>query len=207
MPDVPKPEDLGSYVADLERRIRLLESAPRLKNASISDDANVKRAIFGQLDDGDFGLEIRNETGIAVYQVSSKGQTIPRQQMYVTRGNDYITVTSGSYVSCWEVMMPYTIADAVQIDVTVSTDAATTANLKITCNLGSSTSAIVAVPALTSQNYSYKWAVPGLTAGLANIFFQIQVQRTSGAGNVYVYTPINAFMTSSTAIGATPTGR
>lgn len=29
MPDIPTPEDLGTYLKDLERRVRVLETAPR----------------------------------------------------------------------------------------------------------------------------------------------------------------------------------
>lgn len=206
MPDVPQPESLGSYVADLERRIRLLESAPRLKNASISDETNTERVLLGRFEDGDFGVEVRNSTGASVFKVGAAGQIYPRQQMYVTRGNDYVIVTSGTYVSAWEVMMPYATADAVQIDITISTDAATTADLYISCNVPA-TSAVVNVPAFTSQNYAFAWAVPGLVVGDQSVFFQIMVRRTSGTGNVYAYVPLNAFMTSAGSINATPTGR
>lgn len=34
MPDIPLPEDLATYVRGLETRVRALETAPRLQNAS-----------------------------------------------------------------------------------------------------------------------------------------------------------------------------
>lgn len=206
MPDIPQPESLGSYVADLERRIRLLESAPRLKNASISDETNTTRAIFGQFSDGDFGVEVRNSGGITVYKVGGAGQIYPRQQLYVTRGNDYVIVTDSSYVTTWEARTPYVTADAVQVSVTISTDPATTADFYISSNVPA-TSAVVSAPANTSQSYLFRWAVPGMIVGSGTVTFQIWVRRTSGTGNVYVYIPEEAFVSSSASIGATPTGR
>jgi hypothetical protein len=66
MPDVPKPEDLGTYVADLERRIKILESAPKLQDSSVTngtltvkDASNVVKTQFGLLSDGTYGLAVR----------------------------------------------------------------------------------------------------------------------------------------------------
>ena len=70
MPDVPKPEDLGTYVADLERRIKILESAPTLQNSSVTngtltvkDASNIVKTQFGFLSDGTYGLAVRNPSG------------------------------------------------------------------------------------------------------------------------------------------------
>lgn len=34
MPDVPTPEDLGTYLKDIERRVRILETAPRAEDTT-----------------------------------------------------------------------------------------------------------------------------------------------------------------------------
>ena len=34
MPDIPMPQDLGIYLSDLERRLRIIETAPRLQNSA-----------------------------------------------------------------------------------------------------------------------------------------------------------------------------
>lgn len=46
MPDIPLPEDLSSYVRDLERRIRTLETAPRAQDTTQPWQSNIIDGTF-----------------------------------------------------------------------------------------------------------------------------------------------------------------
>jgi hypothetical protein len=208
MPDVPKPENLSSYISDLERRIRVLETAPRLKSSSNSDQSNVTRNLIGQFPDGgDFGFELRNPTGVTVFRADSLGLAYPRIPLSLTKAADYIIVTSGTEVTTWSLTTAMATADAIQIQLGVSADAATTGTIRIATNIsGTSYTAAQAIPALFNDFLEWKWAPAGLVVGTGPIVYDVLVTRTSGAGNVNVYPPLQGFMATSTSIGATPTG-
>ncbi|CAB5217937.1 hypothetical protein UFOVP209_32 [uncultured Caudovirales phage] len=205
MPDIPQPENLSTYIRDLERRIRLLETAPRLANASVSDDAGVVRTLTGKLPSGDYGFEIHNSSGATVFQVLSSGVSVPRAQMGVVKSSDFVVVTSGTFTPTWRAYSPYIVADAVQITVLVATDPGTTAEIRLTTN-GSPISAINAIPANSQVSTDFKWKTAGLVVGTGPAIFYVEVRRTGGAGNVNVYPPDQAHMAASNAIGATATG-
>jgi hypothetical protein len=70
LPDIPQPENLSTYIRDLERRIRLLETAPRLQNSSVAngtttvvDGSGVVKTQFGLLSDETYGLAVVNPSG------------------------------------------------------------------------------------------------------------------------------------------------
>jgi hypothetical protein len=104
-------------------------------------------------------------------------------------------------------MTPYVTADAVQIQLAVGADAATTGEVRITTNVsGSPISAVLSVPASTAAAYEWKWKVPGMILGTGPITFQIQARRVTGAGNINVYPPTQMHETTAATIGATATG-
>lgn len=209
MPDIPKPEDLSSYISDLERRIRLLETAPRLKSSSNSDDNNVTRTVFGQFPDpdGDFGLEIRNASSTLTFRADSLGIAYPRIPLSLTKAADVIAVTSATEVNTWRLTTAMATADAIQIQLQVTSDAGTTGTLRISANIGgTSYTAAQVVPALFSGFLEWKWAPVGLVVGTGPIVYDILATRTGGAGNINAYPPVQGFMATSTSILATPTG-
>lgn len=64
------PQDIGSLLADIDRRLRALEVAPRMPFSSVTggafvvrDDFGVIRARFGKLSDGTYGIEVDNAAG------------------------------------------------------------------------------------------------------------------------------------------------
>lgn len=208
MPDIPKPEDLSTYIADLERRVRLLETAPRLKSSSNSDANNVTRTLIGQFSDGDFGFEIRNSTSLTSFRADSQGISYPRIPLLLTKASDVITVASGVETFTWRVTCASAVANAIQIQLQTGSDVGTTGSVRIGVNISGTTySAARTIPSGSSGLFlNWKWAPTGLLLGYGPFVFDILVTRTGGAGNVYAYPPVQAFMATSASIAATATG-
>ena len=111
MPDVPKPEDLGTYVADLERRIKILESAPKLQDSSVTngtltvkDASAVIKTQFGFLSDGTYGLAVRtpgdalvnvNNTLFPVIASSSPTQNVTTTSFQLLPSGPSVNATIG----------------------------------------------------------------------------------------------------------------
>lgn len=88
-----QPDDLGTILKDIRRRLHALETAPRLGNSSIKegalrilDEDNVERARFGRLEldyDGDgvtdWGLALFTKYGFPNLLVSDVGWVAPGQ--------------------------------------------------------------------------------------------------------------------------------
>jgi hypothetical protein len=205
------PTDLAAHLRDLERRIDDLERAPRLTNASITDDNDVERIEFGALDDNepptDFGLVIRNADGVAVLYASADGVMRPYQTWQASQWAESIPVTSGTFGPTWALSNPYSTADALQVSVAIGADAATTGEARLSANIsGSPVTATLTIPAGTLNYYEWKWAPVGLVAGTGPIIVTLDVRRTAGAGTVHAYCPIQAFSAVAADIGATATG-
>lgn len=87
MPRNNRPDDMGARLVDIERRLSRLEASPKLTNASIKDgqlrvydENDLLRVTIGKLDGGaGWGVEIRTEQGVDVYQVDQRGFVVPWQ--------------------------------------------------------------------------------------------------------------------------------
>jgi hypothetical protein len=204
------PHSLPQHLREMERRIEVLERAPRLGNSSINDDNDVERIVLGQLDEDDpdsFGIRIANADTVAVLEVDAAGVLRPYQNWQASRWDESVPVTSAAYVPTWAESNPYSTADAMRLTVYLATDPATTGEARLSSNLGGSpVTSAVTIPAGTATYYEWNWAMPGLVAGTGPIVITLDVRRTSGAGNVYAYQPIQCFSGVASDLGATPTG-
>lgn len=209
MAEYPTPGTAPEWMAEVERRLAALERAPRATRTSISDAAGVERVILGAVDEAgsDYGFEVRNDTGDTVYQAGADGVAYPRLPLQMLKANDNVVVTSATFVPTWSLVCPYATADAVQVQVAVAADPATTAEVRLSANLsGTPVTATFVVPASTANYYEWKWAPPGLVVATGPLAVDVEVRRTGGAGNVYAYSPVQAYMTTALSIAATPTG-
>lgn len=209
MAEYPTAGTAPEWMAEIERRLAALERAPRLTNASITDDAGVVRVMLGRMNEAgtDYGFEVRNDTGDTVYQAVNEGVAYPRLPMQILQSGLFVPVTSATFGPQWDLVCPYATANAVQVQTYVSADAATTGELRLTMNIGGSpVTATVAIPAASGNYYEFKWAPVGLAVATGPIVIGVEARRTSGAGNVNVYAPVQSYMTTAESIAATPTG-
>ena len=70
MGDVQLPENFGTWANEIERRLRAVETAPKLQNSSITngtttvlDSTGAVRTQFGLLQDGTYGIGVINNSG------------------------------------------------------------------------------------------------------------------------------------------------
>jgi hypothetical protein len=67
--------ELAAKLADIERRIRTLETSPRVAFSSIADRYNELRVLLGDLQDGDYGIQIYDSLGSTVFRADDDGLT------------------------------------------------------------------------------------------------------------------------------------
>lgn len=83
-----QPDTIGTMLHDLDRRLRALETSPRLTSASIKDgtltvrdaDDDVRLRI-GRLPDGSYGMEQLNDDGDAAVNISTLAFGMRSQQV------------------------------------------------------------------------------------------------------------------------------
>ena len=188
MPDVALPLDLGSTIAELERRIRALETAPRLQNSSVvdgvttvNDATGVVKTQFGLLSDGTYGLAVRNPTGSLVNVNNTLFPVIerhgPTQNVTAT---SFQLLPSGPSVNA-------TIGESGRALVTASCDLGL-ANTGMTANLGFRVAGVdrrsgwlsVSASVLIAGSVGRPVLVTGLTPGVTT--FSCVAYVTSGTG-------------------------
>lgn len=209
MAEYPTPGTAPEWMAGIERRLAALERAPRLTNASISDDAGRTRVSLGRLDPDadDYGLVVYDENETVTFWADGRGTIYPQQQWGLRQAGLYIPITGAAFAPVWQVVTSYTTTDAMRLQVYVSADTATTGEVRLSCNVGGTpVSATVPIPALFGDYVEWKWAIPGVIPGTGPIEVAVEARRTSGAGAINVYQPAQAVSIDSILAGATPTG-
>lgn len=209
-----EPGDVNADLAEIFRRLHALETASPMRRTSMTegttrflDGGGQERVSVGIISTGDYGFEVMNEAGLPVYRADSDGVSYPRQPLQMFKAGDYVSVASGTFTRTWNLVCSYATGDAVQVQVYLLADAATTGEAQLTVNLGGSpVTAIQAIPAASGAYFEWKWAPPGLVVGTGPIQVGLEIRRTSGAGSVYAYPPNQAFHSTAAAIAATPTG-
>jgi len=112
-------------------------------------------------------------------------------------------VTSSSFVTVVEAVMNLPAHEVVAVTGAVQTDASTTAELRLIDGYTGQTTGVASVPGSANGLYGFEWLHPA-SVGLydqhphaaAGLFLGLQARRVSGVGNVTVFWPSTAEMTS-----------
>ena len=219
----------ATELKELRERIRVLETAPRAPQTSLSvgyiellDDQGRRVATLGQgpgntrvrmqlFDPAaggqtvtvagqialsninpvgtevDTGILVQDTLGNDIFQVTkTRGFMKPMLQWDWRSVNVSKTNTSATFTSDWQAIISSVPSTAVRVKVSVNVDAGTTGEIRLqNTAYGIQTSA---VPITGSATVDFKWDLAGSGVPLgAEFFFNCQVRRTGGAGNVYSF--------------------
>jgi hypothetical protein len=213
----------------MESRLANLERSPRLQASSIGEGGltvtdggriqveggaivvrNTAGTVVGVLGDGNgdgvSGLQVAADNTAPVLTVTeNEGIVQPILPLPMTRTAPEV-VTSASFAATHEHRLQAATGNAIRLEAAIGTDVGTTAEARIRLAAGSDTySAVQSVPSGSAPTLIWAWSAPSLIVGAGTYLVQLEVRRTSGAGNVYVYPP-GAGMTGASLIGATTTG-
>ena len=221
--------DLERRVMDLERANTLVGSVPKGQSIKVLDpnDGSVVAvigqhsgatwtdkvgsifydaagepvAIFGQLPAGDDGAEL-NTNGFATLRVGSNGVDKPYEHIpFLVVPETRVNITSGTFTTTFRAYCINTQHKHFKVRVDVGADASTNGELRLSVPFTGQTSSVFTVTgtgSLTSKSCTMD--VTGSPGG--SISVEIQIRRTSGAGNVFVESPIINFGDHGSPTGA-----
>jgi hypothetical protein len=207
----------AKWKQETEERLRALETAPRISNTSqrggsfiLLDDQGREVWTFGQYTRGaftDYGILCQapdgGPTNPTTLEVNTDGMEAPWIPLQVTRSSEFVVVTSGAYVNVWECTAGLLVSNAIEWASVVGCDAATTADCRLEIP-GVKTSGVIACAAASFTSLIWSW-LHEQNLG-ANMYVNLQVRRTSGAGNVNVYHPTVVSQAGGAGTSATING-
>lgn len=197
------PADIADALTSLRTAIRRLQQANPLERASITrglltvrDTNGDPRVEIGLLDEGGsiFGLRIRDSAGLTRFRVDDDGFQQPYLAAPVIDTTAFHTVTSSTFVSAgWQGNVESVSHKGLYVWVFVTADASTDGEIRIvSLNSGAAT---VALPISGGElvHTQARW-LHGDPLGTGPQTYQLQARRTSGTGNINVYSPLTITM-------------
>lgn len=179
--------------------------------AEFRDSSGVIVARLGDISGGARGVEIgNNPTGLTTntfFSATPAGVEYPYQvHPWYNFQSGSVPTTSGTFFGAHRCRIELATATKVKVRTTCSADAATTGEFRLYEQATGRATTAIAIPANSFVDYVFGWDLsPDVIIGTGPIQLELQVRRTSGAGNVWGYIPSELIM--STAISpATSTG-
>jgi hypothetical protein len=113
------------------------------------------------------------------------------------------TVTSGTFTGLWEAFVTFPAHEVLSVNLAVITDAGTTGEVKLVDTLGGNETDVASIPDGYNGRVGFHWLHPapcGLydprPGRVGDLSVAVHARRVSGAGNVLVYPPLIAELTS-----------
>ncbi len=192
------PALLERRVKDLERRLRIMENAERLTNASITEGSvevvdadDAARVEMGLLSDGHYGLLVRDANGNTRFRGDERGlvgPAIPAVPVISTAGA--FSTSSGVLTPAYFLTLPEVAHEGLELHVDWTIGGADTFKLSVGAAApltGSTSERTVTGP--TSGTAVFKW-LHGQMLGTTPFGFALDVRRTAGAGSISIFSPI-----------------
>jgi len=213
MDDPALPPNLARWMADVERRLRNAETAPRLRTASVTaggsivvpDASGNVLGIMGHIQDGDpvhpdidfssDGFLVRSNVAdnrqALMWADVHKGWISPPQPVNFTKTGDNRVITSTSFVAAWSQLVAFQSLQ-IQFNFTALVDIGSTAQLRFTVG-GNQVGSTLSLASGASKTWQYSGS-HGAPLGLGKVTFAIEGRIASGSGNLYVYQPQGAYI-------------
>ena len=189
------PASITRDIADLERRLRIMERSNRLTTASVTDgsldvmDADrARRVAMGKLDDGRFGLAAYDANGNERFRADDRGIIAPSGIFQVASVNDGVVAGASSALS--HKMYGGLLAhSALQINVPWDSSGGTSSVNVFVTDAGGLVSTGTGVGPLGAGGVIvFRW-LHTLALGSTGEF-RLFIQKASGAGTPTVRPPI-----------------
>lgn len=172
---------------------------------AVLDASGTERATLGKLG-SEYGLALNDAAGTTeLTRIATDGTSINGNDgtplirtnpttsslldpdltstLTVREPGDQRIVTSGTFETAWRVGMGRIYHDVIVGEVTVSTDTATTAEIRVRDLVSGASTDIKSVPASTNTTYVLAW-LHGIDLNANGTTFVLEMRRTGGAGNV-----------------------
>lgn len=214
-----QPETDGTILADFERRLHALETAPRAPFTSITEGTlfviDTDGTVLARL--GNFnGPDLSPSVGVSFYD--SEGRTVfavdggheglhyPHAQAGWTIPTSQ-PITSGTFVTISEAGLYELAHDSIFFDAALIVPAATTAEVRATDAVSGAVTNTVTVGASSSGSVTCQWIHP-FSVGWGDsdpdtaALLQYQVRRASGAGTITAFPPRQLVMANRSFLTA-----
>lgn len=212
MPGRVEEANLIARIAELERRLRNLESAPQQPNRSQrggtftliptdgSPNALLKFGLFTSPAGTAEGVSLydKNFSTVVAITENTVGLLMPTFSLPTLQEATFQTVTSATFVDLWFTPLRYQAFEALgfKTNVTVGANSAFEARIleAKTGNFTSVASYNNATGSPVGKTVNFGWIPPGVAVGMDQTgehepIYRLQVRRTSGANNIDVYVP------------------
>ncbi len=198
-PILPPGEEYWEERKDIFRRLRNLERCAQLGSSSIREGAlrlldgmSGERARLGQLDEGEYGMQVVDAGGMPRLRVDGRGMLFPFLPGVTLDPDAFKTVATSTWTFCWYWFTPMVSHQALELFVSWSVSSGTTGEARLTVPGGPSTDPLpLGGPAGSRHWSSFRW-LHGLTLSSGPMFIEVEVRRTAGTGNVIVYEPVGS---------------
>jgi hypothetical protein len=214
MSEVQLPKDFIARFKDMERRLRILEQTPRLNKASVRDgrtifqdgDGNIV-VLLGAIEDGVYGELIISKIGWPLsWYDNQHGQIYPGETINFANATSLFPCTSGSFVPTFNAAVLTATSEALAVSVPWTTDVGTTGEVRLNnFVLGGAVTSARSLPANSSGIETFCW-LHQQPVGSTPFRPRVDARRTGGAGNVNIFEPYIATMSSAAALAAAGMG-
>jgi hypothetical protein len=206
---IPTIETLASEIADLKRRIGIMESAPQLGYSSVSEGAlqiangvGTVQIRLGEtaVGSGKFGLVVGVDEAVPAMELNDvDGMTYPQIPVPFPDPNLVHSVAAGTVTLRFAGRMAQVSHKGLAVATRITVPAATTGTVRLVStwpsgSASSNTRALVG-PGINFNTFYWLHGVPiGQITGTQTAVFQIQVALTGGAGPIDCAPPDWAFL-------------
>lgn len=218
---------MAAVLRDLKERMRTMETTGSLPSSSIAggrlsvvnDEGTSDLVVLGEITltttnppgtEVDRGILVQDSDGQEIFLATrNHGVIKPLEQWEWRVPSTVATSTSATFETKWQSVIMSLPTSALVVVVNAFVDAATTGEIRL--NVLDSSSHIINTDAytLTTSPAYYTFKVDAAGGGIPrneNVFVNVQIRRTGGAGNVNVYEPMPCHAWDTTIYGASVDG-
>lgn len=205
MPNFPEDRDpVMRRLRDLERKVDGLYARNPLASATLDDEDGNRRINFGRLlSGGAFGIEVFDADGRLVFRIDEGGWRRPFIDLPFSRENDTPQViTSATWEGAWRSSAGGSTHPALFWSNYFASPVGTTGEARLVIN--GVPSGVYTIGSGFSGYVYWDWLLDLDLLGNSTRHITLEVRRTAGAGDIYVFTPWTIYLKDH--LGATSDG-